>query len=328
MYLNTFTIVFNRKARIFAQRKRLYIPGSTSQHPHTRSLRIVVYVSSILRGFFANIKCNFVVLVIHNYISFPFIGLYFPYGKIPHIIANRKDVFNILFFHIYFIYVNSMPLWKWREWYGIFTSSLLQFNNSHSPSEDELPPDVEPPLEEEPVPDEEPPPLGMLLLPRIYSRATRSRWSLGFLPDNLTLVVGNFRIHIINEGGVILFAINECKGVYHLYQSTVSIITWSASCFQSSTVTPIFSLVRCKVSILTRSLASFRFITNAVKPNFATCAEYLSSRSVMKLTKRPVSLSELASGVNLVVLDVLCENLCSLCHVSDRHSKECSTAFL
>ena len=33
-----------------------------------------------------------------------------------------------------------------------------------SPSEDELPPDVEPPLEEEPVQDEAPPPLGELLL--------------------------------------------------------------------------------------------------------------------------------------------------------------------
>lgn len=45
---------------------------------------------------------------------------------------------------------------------------LRLYSNSitpHSPSEDELPPDVEPPLEEEPVPDEEPPPLGVLLLP-------------------------------------------------------------------------------------------------------------------------------------------------------------------
>lgn len=33
-----------------------------------------------------------------------------------------------------------------------------------SPSEDELPPDVEPPLDE-PEPDDEPPPLGVLLLP-------------------------------------------------------------------------------------------------------------------------------------------------------------------
>ena len=34
-----------------------------------------------------------------------------------------------------------------------------------SPSEDELPPEVEPPLEDEPVPDVEPPPLGVLVLP-------------------------------------------------------------------------------------------------------------------------------------------------------------------
>ena len=33
-------------------------------------------------------------------------------------------------------------------------------------------------------------------------------------------------------------------------------------------------------------------------------------------------------GINLVVLDVLCENLCSLCHVCDRHSKECFNGFL
>lgn len=47
---------------------------------------------------------------------------------------------------------------------------LRLYSNSitpHSPSEDELPPDVEPPLEEEPVPDEEPPPLGVLVLPEV-----------------------------------------------------------------------------------------------------------------------------------------------------------------
>lgn len=47
---------------------------------------------------------------------------------------------------------------------------LRLYSNSitpHSPSEDELPPDVEPPLEEEPEPDAEPLPLGVLVLPEV-----------------------------------------------------------------------------------------------------------------------------------------------------------------
>ena len=51
---------------------------------------------------------------------------------------------------------------------------------------------------------------------------------------HLTLVMGNLGICIINEGGVILFAINEGKGIYHLHQCTIGIITCCASCFQSS----------------------------------------------------------------------------------------------
>lgn len=47
---------------------------------------------------------------------------------------------------------------------------LRLYSNSitpHSPSDDELPPDVEPPLEEEPEPDAEPLPLGVLVLPEV-----------------------------------------------------------------------------------------------------------------------------------------------------------------
>ena len=47
---------------------------------------------------------------------------------------------------------------------------LRLYSNSitpHSPSEDELPPDVEPPLEEEPEPDAGPLPLGVLVLPEV-----------------------------------------------------------------------------------------------------------------------------------------------------------------
>lgn len=47
---------------------------------------------------------------------------------------------------------------------------LRLYSNSitpHSPSEDELPPDVEPPLEEGPEPDAEPLPLGVLVLSEV-----------------------------------------------------------------------------------------------------------------------------------------------------------------
>ena len=47
-----------------------------------------------------------------------------------------------------------------------------------------------------------------------------------------------------------------------------------------------------------------------------------------EINQKTSLLIELASGVNLVVLDVLCENLCCLCHVSDRHSKESFNGFL
>ena len=103
--------------------------------------------------------------------------------------------------------------------------------------------------------------------PRIYSRATRSRRSGSLLVKHLTLVMGNLGICIINEGGVILFAINEGKGIYQLHQCTIGIITCCASCLQCTNSYAIFSLVRCNVSVLTRSLASLMFVTNAVKPN-------------------------------------------------------------
>ena len=72
----------------------------------------------------------------------------------------------------------------------------------------------------------------MFATPRIYSRATRSRRSGSLLVKHLTLVMGNLGICIINEGGVILFAINEGKGIYHLHQCTIGIITCCASCLQ------------------------------------------------------------------------------------------------
>ena len=45
------------------------------------------------------------------------------------------------------------------------------------------------------------------------------------MPDNLTLVVGNFRIHIVNESRIILFTKDEGKGIYHLHQCTIGFIT-------------------------------------------------------------------------------------------------------
>lgn len=56
-----------------------------------------------------------------------------------------------------------------------------------SPSEDELPPEVELPLEDEPVPDVEPPPLGVLVLPEPTAELPEVEGAEDFWPSTSRL---------------------------------------------------------------------------------------------------------------------------------------------
>ena len=47
-----------------------------------------------------------------------------------------------------------------------------------------------------------------------------------------------------------------------------------------------------------------------------------------KVHQKTGFLVKLVGGINLVVLDVLGKNLCSLCHVCNRHSEEAFNCFL
>ena len=140
--------------------------------------------------------------------------------------------------------------------------------------------------------------------------------------------MSNFGVHIVNESRIILFAIDEGKSVHHLHQCTISVITCCASSLQSSDryAHLLVSTLQSKYSY---TLVGFLHVGNkCCQAQLGNLCRIFVLKVCDKVHQKTGLLVELVGGVNLVVLDVLCENLCSLCHVCDRHSKECFNGFL
>ncbi len=134
-------------------------------------------------------------------------------------------IINCCFFPFYvFIAFNAAPNLQ-RAALNILFLIYYSSITLSSPSEDELPPEVEPCARCRTAT------AWCTCASRIHCRATRSRWSGSLLTKYLTLVMSNFCVHIVNESRIILFTKDEGKGVYHFYQSTVSVITCCTSSF-------------------------------------------------------------------------------------------------
>lgn len=107
--------------------------------------------------------------------------------------------------------------------------------------------------------------------------------------NHLLFVMADFRIHIVDEIGVVRFAEYKGEGVCHLHQFTISGVSAMREAFNAPFTIPVRSMVRWAVNVCTLVFAELNSATKLCNPRVVTCSVYLVERSLMKLVSKPVS---------------------------------------
>lgn len=119
------------------------------------------------------------------------------------------------------------------------------------------------------------------------------------------LVVGDFRIYVVDKRGVVLLTKDKSEGIHHLHQSTISIIAGCAGSLQCSYGYAHF-LVGALQGEGSYSLVGFLQVGYECRQaQRVDLCRKLAFEVCDEVDQKTRLLVELPGGVDLVVLDVL-----------------------